>query len=72
MARGRSLVNMYYTIEVETVLLGHHIYKEQWNPKLNCVNDTSAKTTEDSQNAVSENQKQNRDYLDMFQQRLPN
>ena len=55
MARATS-VNMYYTLDYDTAIRGHHVYKDKWTPvsgeKLSCVKDTTTEAAEYDHNAI--------------------
>ena len=35
MVRTNSFCNVYYTLDFETALCGHHVYQSEWTPELN-------------------------------------
>ena len=49
-------VDMYYTLDFDTAICGHHLYKEKWTPisgeKLSCVKDTRTEAAEYDHNAI--------------------
>lgn len=47
---------MYYRVSFETVIRGHHVYKQSWKPKINqvlhCEEDKRAEAKEYDTNAI--------------------
>ena len=56
MARTNSFCNVYYTLDFETAIHGHHVYQSKWTPELNlklkCAIDTRGKAAEYDDNAI--------------------
>ena len=56
MARTNSFCNVYYTLDFETAIRGHHVYQSKWTPELNlklkCAIDTRGEAAEYDDNAI--------------------
>ena len=56
MARTTSFCNIYYKLDFEAAIRGHHVYQAKWTPELNqrlkCAIDTRDEAGEHDENAI--------------------